>query len=210
MGLARLFPTIGQLIIRQLGDGAGPPSDRVSQELDNIIAWAKASPRNIHTNTATTNSSGVGPDVLHTFTLDTPNRLLTDGDYLNVWYAGVSAVNDRDKAVQAQFDNQDYEGGGILDIDNSTGWVLFNRIIRTSATTVRIAHLLLVNQMFSDGANAFTSFNLGANLVTRNTALTVANLNNNAITMRVRSVVGAGAAAADVVQNLSIIELRQQ
>jgi hypothetical protein len=87
---------------------------------------------------------------------------------------------------------------------------MFNRIIRTSATTVRIAHLLLVNQMFSDGANAFTSFNLGANLVTRNTALTVANLNSNAITMRVRSVVGAGAAAADVFQNQSIIELRQQ
>lgn len=210
MGLVRTFSDLGQVIIRKLGDVGGPRTDRVSAEFDNIIAWAKASPRNIHTNTTVTNSSGVGPDVLHTFSLDTPNRLLTDGDYLNVWYAGSSAVNDRDKAVQAQFDNQDYEGGGILDIDSSTGWVLFNRIIRVSATTVRIAHLLLINQMFSDGANAFTSFNLGANLVTRNTLLTVANLNSNAITMRVRSVVGVGGAAADVVQNQSIIELRQQ
>jgi hypothetical protein len=39
--------------------------------------------------------------------------------------------------------------------------------------------------------------------------LTVANLSSNAITMRVRSVVAAGAVAGDVFQNLSIIEIVQ-
>jgi hypothetical protein len=210
MGLVRVYTALNNLIIRKLGDVGGPSSSRVDEELNRIIAWAKDAPRCIRRDFSTVNSAGAGPDVLHTFTLDTPNRLLTDGDYVNSWYAGgFSAGNDRDKAVQAQFDNQNYEGGGALDIDNSTGWVLFSRIMRTSATTVRVSHLLLENQVAIDSANVVNTFTLGFNVVARNTALTVANLNSNAITMRVRSIV-TGGAAADVFQNQSIIELCQQ
>ena len=44
MALARVFSGVtglGQTIIRKLTDEGGPPADRVSMELDNIIAWAK-------------------------------------------------------------------------------------------------------------------------------------------------------------------------
>ena len=51
MALARLFTTLGDLIIRRLGDTGGPPSSRVSSELDNIIAWANLeADRTLYTN----------------------------------------------------------------------------------------------------------------------------------------------------------------
>jgi hypothetical protein len=89
----RLFPTLGQLIIRKVGDTGGPPSGRVSDELDNIINWAKTSPRRIRFDTSTVGNVGAGLDTLHTFSLDTPNRLLTDGDSLKVRYGGKFAAN---------------------------------------------------------------------------------------------------------------------
>lgn len=153
----------------------------------------------------TVNSSGAGPDVLHTFQLPA-NSLALDGDYLKVWYAGGFAVVNRDKAIEAQFDNQNYEGTAALNIDNSTGWLLYNRIMRTSPTSVRISSLLLENILFIDAADAPASFGIGSLAVSRNTGLTVANLNTNAITMRARSVV-TGGAANDAFQNLSIIEV---
>lgn len=209
MSLARTTTQLASVIVTKLGDSGGTLRRDVESELDNVIAWAKSSPRCIHRNTATTNSSGVGPDVLHTFSLPA-NSLQTDGDYLSVWYAGGFAGVNRDKFVQAQFDNQDYEPGGVFDFDGSTGWLINTRIIRTSVTAVRISHLWLANLLSINSANAASSQNIGGFTITRNGSLTVANLNSNAITMRVRSVVAAGAAAADVFQNLSIIELTQQ
>jgi len=213
MSLARLFSGatgLGQLIIRQLGDVGGPPTDRVSQELDNIIAWAKASPRCIKRDTTKVDSAGVGPDVLHTFSLPA-NSLQTDGDYLSVWYAGAFSVSNRDKFVQAQFDGTDYENGGVFDFDASTGWAMFNRIIRLDSTHVRVSNVLIANLVSVNSANVASSQNIGGFIITRNSAsIATANLNSNAVTMRVRSVVAAGAAAADVFQNLSIIELTQQ
>lgn len=201
---------MGQLIIRQLGDTGGPPSDRVSQELDNIIAWAKDAPRNIKRDFSTVNSAGVGPDVLHTFTLPA-GSLATNGDYLNVWYAGAFAANDRDKFVQAQFDGTSYEAGGVLDIDGATGWIIDVRIARISATSVLVSHNITMNALFADSTNAVNTFGLSGLSFTRNSgAFAVANLNSTGVVMRVRSVVAAGAAAADVFQNMSIIELCQQ
>jgi len=210
LSLAREHDPLGNVIIRKIGDAGGPRSDWVADELDNLIAWARSSPRCIHRDTSTVNSAGAGPDVLHTFDLPA-NSLQTDGDYLTVWYAGAFAAVNRDKAVQAQFDGTSYENGGGLDIDGSTGWMLCSRIIRISATSVRTSHLLLDNVLYITAANVASSFNIGAQVITRNSTFAVANLNSNAITMRVRSVVSSGVpAAADVFQNLSIIELTQQ
>lgn len=151
-------------------------------------------------------SSGVGPDVLHTFSLPA-NTLAINGDYIDVWYAGSFAANDRDKGVQAQFDGQSYEGGGIIDLDGAVGWVIFNRTTRITSTAVRISHVYIANAMAVDSAGVATSFTAGGFVVTRNTNLTVVNLNTSTITMRVRSLVEAGAAAEDVFQNQTIIEL---
>jgi hypothetical protein len=209
MSLTRVYATLNNLIIRKLGDVGGPSSSRVDEELNRIIAWVRSSPRNIHRNFAKVDSVGVGPDVLHTFSLPA-NSLETNGDYLSVWYAGNFAANDRDKGVQAQFDGQDYAGAGAVDLDIAGGWAFVNRIARIDATHVRISHFYLANIMALDSANAPQSFTEGGIMACRNTNLTVANLASTAITMRVRSVVGVGAAAADVFQNMSIIELTQQ
>jgi len=202
---------LGSVIIRQLGDAGGPVSNRVEAELDNLVAWVRAMPRNIWRDVSVVNSSGVGPDVLHTFTLPA-NSLETNGDYLTVWYGGKFAINDRDKSVQAQFDGQDYEAPGVTDIDTGTGWVIAARIARLSSTSVRVSNFTLENALGIDSTGTLpTSYGTGGNMFCRNNDLTgIANLNSNTVVMRVRSVVAAGAAAADVVQNMSIIELTQQ
>ena len=52
MALARLFTTLGDLIIRRLGDTGGPPSSRVSSELDGIITYINDNlPVCLYTNT---------------------------------------------------------------------------------------------------------------------------------------------------------------
>jgi hypothetical protein len=164
--------------------------------------------RNIEVNTTTVNSVGVGPDVLHSFSLPA-DSLRTNGDYLAVWYGGNFAANARPKSVQAQFDGQDYEAAGPVDIQAAVGWAMVVRIARLTATTVQISHFLLENAMGITAAGVAGSFGTGSNIFTRSTGLTVANLSSNAITMRVRSVVAAGAVAGDVFQNLSIIEIVQ-
>lgn len=211
MSLARIHNPLRKWLVKRLGDAGGPRADDVDAELDNLIAWAKDAPRCIHTDVSKVDSSGAGPDVLHTFSLPA-GSLATNNDYLNVWYAGAFSVSNRDKFVQAQFDGTSYENGGGFDFDSSTGWILFNRIIRIDSTHVRITHMLMANLLSINSANAPSSLNIGGFAITRNNAsIAVANLNSNAITMRVRSVVSSGVpAAADVFQNLSIIELRQQ
>ena len=209
MSLSRVHTPLSQVIIRALFDSGGPRADQVAAELGNLIAWVRSSPRCINRDFSVVNSAGVGPDVLHTFSLPA-NSLEADGDYLTVWYGGSFAVNDRDKTVQAQFDNQDYIAGGAVDLDANTGWVLPSRIMRIDSTHVVIGAYRIANTIAVDSANAPQTFTEGGYVQGRSITLTVANLNSNAITMRVRSVVGAGAAAADVFQNMSIIELVQQ
>jgi len=210
MSLARVTNPMASTIVRRLTDDGGALTRDVVAEVDNLIAWTRAMPRNIHRNFAVTNSAGVGPDVLHTFTLPA-NSLETNGDYLTVWYGGNFAANARTKAVNAQFDGQTYEGAGVTDIQLNVGWVMAVRIARLSSTSVRVSHFLLENAMGISAAAVAGSFGTGSNMFSRSTDLAgVANLNSNAVVMRVRSVVAAGAAAADVVQNMSIIELTQQ
>lgn len=210
MSLARVHDPLSLQLVRRLGDAGGPRADHVADELDSLIAWAKLSPRCIHRDTSTVNSSGTGPDVLHTFSLPA-DSLSTDGDYLTVWYGGNFAANATTKSVQAQFGGTSYEAAGATDIQLAVGWVMAVRIIRLSATSVRVSHALFENALGVSAAGAATSYGTGANMFSRSNDITgLANLNSNATVMRCRSVVGAGAAAADVLQNLSIIELTQQ
>src|SRR5262245_47848991 len=95
MSLARIYSGVtglGQLIISKIGDVGGPPASRVSEELDNIIAWAKNAPRCIQRDTSTVGNVGAGLDTLHTFSLPA-GSLATNGDYLQVEYAGAAAGN---------------------------------------------------------------------------------------------------------------------
>jgi len=210
MSLARTTNPMASSIVRIIGDSGGALTRDVASEIDNLIAWVRSSPRNIKRDFSVVNSAGVGPDVLHTFTLPA-NSLETNGDYLTVWYGGTFAANVRNKAVQAQFDGQNYEAAGVTDIQGAVGWAMAVRIARLSSTSVRVSDTLFENAMGITTAAVAGSFGTGSNMFSRSTDLAgVANLNSNTVVMRVRSVVAAGAAAGDVVQNMSIIELTQQ
>src|SRR5262245_47670748 len=103
MGLARTTSILSEYIIRTLGDCGGTVRRDVESELNNIIAWAKDSPRRIKLDISTPGNVGTGLDLLHTFSLDTPNRLLTNEDYLRVRYSGTFATNDNDKRIKNSF-----------------------------------------------------------------------------------------------------------
>lgn len=209
MSLARVHDPLSLALVRRLGDAGGPRADHVAAELDNLIAWARTSPRCIKRDTATAGNTGVGLDTLHTFSLPA-NSLQTDGDYLNVWYGGTFTANDNDKRINAAFGGTGYEAGGALDFDGAIGWTINARIIRLSSTSVRVSHIYVVNQIFADSANAVNTFTASGFVVSRNTDITgLADLNSNATTMAVSAGSAAGA-ANDVKQNLSIIELCQQ
>lgn len=213
MGLARVYSSagLGQTIIRQLGDVGGPIATRVNEELDRLYAWAKDAKRNIKRDVSVVGNVGAGLDVLHTFSLDTPNRLSTNGDYLDVWYAGFYAANDTNKRVNAFFGGTAYENIGVtLDFDGGadTGWVIAARIIRLSSTSVLCSSIWASQTWFGDSANAGNGGGIGGGTAVRNKSITgLSDLGANATTMEVK---GEGAANDDVVQNLSIIELFQQ
>src|SRR5262245_66413973 len=95
MSLTRVFTGVtglGQVIIKRIGDVGGPPASRVSSELDNIIAWAKDSPRRVGFNFSTVGNVGTGLDTLHTFTLPA-NSLATNNDELECRFGGCYANN---------------------------------------------------------------------------------------------------------------------
>lgn len=206
MSLARVFTTLSSTFIRKLGEAGGPRADQVGAELDNIIAWAKDAPRCIHRNTATIGNVGTGLDSLHSFSLPA-NSLATNGDYLDIWYGGLLAANDNDKRIVASIDAQNYEDpGAVLDQDGGA-WTLDVRIIRLSATSVRVSSMLNVAQTYI--ISGPTIQNETSYRVARNADKTVANLNSNAVTLLVQGET-AVASNNDVVQNLSIIKLCQQ
>jgi len=209
MSLARIHNPLGNTIIRQLGDAGGPRSDWVTDEINNLIAWAKDAPRRIHFNTSIVGNVGAGLDVLHTFSLDTPNRLLTDGDELIVWYGGNTTANDTDKRVNAFFGGTAYEAAPTTDFDLGIGWTIAARIIRLSSSSVRVNHTYMHNAILADSTASPSNVNTsggGTFLVSRSTDITGLTL-NGAITMEVK---GEGAADNDVKQNFSSIWLIQQ
>ena len=211
MGLARAVSVLGQVIVRRLGDTGGTLRRDVESELDNIIAWAKVSPRNIKRDSSVVGNVGTGLDVLHTFSLPA-GSLATDGDYLTIVYAGTFAANDNDKRVNAFFGGTSYEGIGTQDIDGAIGWRISATIIRLSSTSVRVSHLISINLLFGDSATPPNMSTAGVSglYITRLTDITgLSNLNSNATTMEVKGETLA-AVNNDVTQNLSIIELTQQ
>lgn len=151
------------------------------------------------------NSSGAGPDTLHTFTI--PAKTLKAGDLVEYWAGGGWAGNDTDKFVHGEFGNLVYENGGALDIDGS-GWVLCSRILVVDVTHVNITHFVVAGAVSLDSGNVVNTFGLGAIVIVRtlnNTAIN--NMDSNDSVVRIRSVAGAGAAANDIFQDTSEIKL---
>src|SRR5262245_744401 len=208
MGLVRATNPIATALIRRLGDGAGALTRDVTLEIDNLINWVKFAPRRIKVDTSVVGNVGAGLDGLHTLSLDTPNRLLTDVDELIVYYGGNFTANDTDKQVQAFFGGTAYESMGLADIDGATGWTIQARIIRLSSSAVRVNNTLMVNAIHGDSATppVMTTFGVSFFGVSRSNDIGGLTL-NGAITMEVK---GQGAANDDVKQNMTSIWLIQQ
>lgn len=166
-------------------------------------------PRAIFRNFTPTGNVGAGLDTLHSFTLDTPNRLLTDGDYVKGRFAGLFATNDNNKRPVIQFDGQTIFDSGLLDLDGAVGrdhWAMDTMIARVSSTTVNAITFVEFGQLFADGAGTFSSTNgLSRSFVVN--AVVVTNMTNNPIVLRVA---GEGVADNDIVQHTSIVEICQQ
>lgn len=207
MGLVRVTTQLASVIIKQLGDSGGTLRRDVESEIDSIIAWARLSPRCIDSFAPVTpvGNIGAGVDDLHSFTLDTPNRLLTNGDWIRFAMGGAFAVNDNDKRVRILIDGQVIEDFGLFDFDTGE-WRAEGEIVRVSATTVRVSYMGMYGEplVLDEGVVSGTPDVI---FLPRTRLLTVSNLSSNAIVIKAQA---EATANDDVTQNLSILELFQQ
>lgn len=176
-----------------------------SNSWDNALPndlFIKGVPKNIRKDYVKRDSTGAGPDVLDTFTI--PAGTLTVNSFFDFWFGGGLATNDTDKRIDAQFDGTAFEDTGARDLD-AGNWVLFGRVAAISDTSVLISSSILVSSLAVDSTAAvITTFNEGHFTSTRNKTQAVASLLANNMVIRCR---GYGAAAADVFQRGSIINL---
>ncbi len=213
MSLTRVYASLNNLIIRKLGDAGGPSSGRVDEELNRLIAWAKDAPRCIRRDFSTVGNVGTGGDDLHTFTLPA-GSLATNGDYLTVDYGGQFAANNENKRVLASFDGTTYEDGlgSPQDLDGgaNNAWRFFNRIIRVDSTHVRVFSLFAAQFIYMTPAGVVSApAAAGYIQLNRDLLITTANLNSNAVIMKVVAE-SATATNNNIVQHMSVIELCQQ
>lgn len=202
-GLARLYDDLGTVIIRRLGDAGGPRTDRTEAELDNIIAWAKDSPRSFYRDTTTVGNVGAGEDDLHSISIDA-GTLAADGDYLTGEGGGRFASNANTKDVRFYVDGTIQ--AAIQIANGAQGWVLRYKIIRLSSTSVRVNCTLEANVLRVSSAPALT-LSTGYAFQANNADETVSDLAANPLVILVT---GEATSDNDVTQNLSIVELFQQ
>lgn len=165
--------------------------------------------RTVNRNVTPVGNVLAGLDTLHSFTLDTPNRLTTDLDFVEGCYAGIFATNDNNKRLVIQFDGQTIFDSGLQDFDGAAdrnGWILTTKIIRSSPTTINTFTQVLIGQMFADGAGAFVSTN-GMMRGNISNGVVVSNMTNNPIVL---AVLAEGVATNDIIQNSSIVSVSQQ
>lgn len=165
--------------------------------------YIKGLPKVINTDFSTVNSAGAGPDTLHTFSI--PAETLKAGDLLDVVYGGNTAANDNNKFLQTEFDGLTIEATGGTDIDDAVGWIFLMRIGIIDSTHIVAVSSFLWNALAVDSPAAiFTTFAAGFMAIGRNRLRTVANMDSNAMVLRVRA---GGVVAADIFQNYSEIRL---
>lgn len=210
LSLARIYSDIGSLLIRKFGDAGGPPSARVSEELNNIINWAKNSPRRIGFNFSTVGNVGTGLDTLHTFTLPT-NSLATNGDELESRFGGFYAANTNSKRLVFSVDGTQILNSSLLPM-RDFGWWAKLWIGRVTATSINAEITLNYGQVLVSAAPALLGTTPGGVIVRHFNGQAVANLNSNGIIILVQGETDPGGTGAsnDVNQNYSSHYLTQQ
>ncbi len=168
---------------------------RPSSGAENLVGVV----RNIEVNLTPAQNSGAGLDPLHSYTLNTPYRLVNDEDYLHIRYGGFFAANANTKRIEISFDGQVIHNSGLQTI-NGGFWAYNLTILRESATTILATGQLTWNFALSGAFINCLVANIG------NLPITVSNLNNNPIVILVSAESG-GAATGDIVQLESVIEI---
>lgn len=209
MGLVRVYPGgqgLGNVIVYRIGDTGGPVAGRVESEFDTIFNWSKDSLRRIHSSfpSSLPGNTGAGPDTLHTYTLDTPNRLNTDGDYLRVRYAGLYAGDNDNKQINVLFDSQTVST--LAELQAPVSWVYDITYGRVDSTHIRYASNISWGRLRVPNGGALADEGL---FTAEQGLITVANLNNNAVTLLIQGG-DAGSETGDVQLSSAIIELAQQ
>lgn len=165
--------------------------------------FIKSIAKTIHTDFSKVDQSGAGPDTLHTFSF--PANSLKVGDIISSVHGGNIAANNNNKEIRTEFDAQVIENTGGLDKDDVQGWIFLTKIGIIDTTHVICVGNLIWGPLDVDSTAAiFNTFTSGFFSGGRNRALTVADITSNAMVLRVRA---GGAAAADVYQNFSEIQL---
>lgn len=206
MALARVTSVLAQVIIRALGDSGGTLRRDVESELDNIISWAKVSPRCIHRNFTEVGNSGTGLDPLMSFTIPA-GTLAVDGDFLFIHGAGNFNANDDNKRLVTLWNATAFFDTGLADFD-TFGWQVQWIIARQSATTIASSVLGVLGNVAIDSAGGITSN--GANTRTAYVNAFAANnlnSNTNSITFQGES---ATATNNNITQNILIVSVTQQ
>ena len=168
MPLTRTNSPLGKLIIRNLGDVGGPRSDLVDAELDNVISWAKLSPRITFVDTADHGNSGGSLTQIISTSIPA-NTLAATGDFLEYVACMSLANNANNKTVVFRFDSQAPTAADWANTLAGIDLVFTVRIYRTSATTCRC--YTSATQPATGGTDSFTSF----------ADITVANMTSNAL-----------------------------
>lgn len=219
MTIARVHSTLSQVIVRRLGDAGGPRADQVGDELDSIITGVnnlessttriKNVLYRVRSDTTATGNVGTGVDTLDTFSLDTPNRLLTNGDYLRIHYAGVFTASANTRRINGTFGGSAYTGmGKVFVAGANVGWAMNVHIVRISSTSVRVSTVVTFNDVYVDAAATVTTFgNAFFSEATTATLTGLSDLSANATTILLN---GEGDANDDVIKQMAIIEVCQQ
>jgi len=202
MGLTRLYPGgsgLGAKIIKQIGDTGGPVPSRVEQELDALVAWARLSPRCIHSSVVTTgtDATAAGLDTLRTITIPA-NSLATDGDWFDYYLAGTIAVNNNDKRFFISFSGVTLLDTGLQDLDGF-GFEIYGTIARTGATQISFTIKSIIGAVQVDSAFGNVAAGTTGAIVRNNNGSGIggiANMTTNASDLLFR----AEAAAANDVQ----------
>lgn len=162
-------------------------------------------PKNIENNISIVGNVGAGLDVLHTFSLNA-NSLFSDKDTVSVLYNGSFATNNNTKRIQVEFDSQVIFNSGARDIDIGYAWTIYLDYIRLTSTTVRASGFALLGLVISGTDGALDTGNSRWFYQAILSAVTVANLNSNAVALRV---LAEGTANDDIQCHRSRIDLCQ-
>jgi hypothetical protein len=149
------------------------------------------------------NAAGGALTTLQSFVLPA-GSLGSNGDFVRFTYSGTFATNDNDKRIQILIDGQVVEDFGLFDFDAGV-WRVTGEHVRLTSTSVlagcggQYGEPLVIDEGVLTGTPDVIN-------LPRNRTLAVADLDSNPITLEV---VGAAAAANDIIQTLSIYELIQ-